>query len=409
MREVMTSVMRNKMRIALTGFAIGWGIFILIVLISSGKGLINGMQYNFQAYNVGVVTLTPRETSQSFNGREKGRPIRFYEDDARHLKQVFGDTVVKAIPVISHPVQARYGKYYTNTTVDGYEPGYSVAPNVRLKEGRDINDLDMEQQRKVCVIPERLKEVFFPKDTASIIGRQLHLNNIVFEIIGIYEPLLKENKTRDIVAPLTTTKMIFCPEGMLSRIYLQTNLLTTAEQNKAFNARVLSELAARKEFSPADKRAVKIDNIYELPVLVSSIISVLYIFVIVVGLATLLSGIVGISNIMLISVKERTRELGIRRAVGAKAWQIIAMVLAEAVVISLIFGYVGMVIGIGLMELVAWAIEQSGNSNIFANPTIAVSYALAITVIMVIAGLIAGYVPAKHAVRIKLTDALSAA
>ena len=145
-----------------------------------------------------------------------------------------------------------------------------------------------------------------------------------------------------------------------------------------------------------------------MPVLLGTVINGLFIFVIVVGLATLISGIVGVSNIMLISVRERTREIGIRRAVGAKAHQIVKLILAESVVISLIFGYLGMVVGIGLMELMAWMVERSGNSSIFSNPTIAVSQALTITFIMVVTGLIAGYVPAKRAVSIKLTDALSA-
>ena len=142
--------------------------------------------------------------------------------------------------------------------------------------------------------------------------------------------------------------------------------------------------------------------------LISAIIAALIVFVLIVGLATLMSGIVGVSNIMLISVRERTREIGIRRAMGAKAYQIVELVLAESVVISVIFGYIGMMVGVGLMELAAWIVELTGNSDVFSNPTIAISHALAITLIMIVAGLIAGYVPAKQAAGIKLTEALAA-
>ena len=358
--EVFAAMKGNRMRIALTGFSIGWGIFILIVLISSGRGLINGMYYNFREYNVGVVTVTPGLTSQPFEGRSQGRTVHLYEEDAAALQQLLGDTVTKAIPVVSHAVQACCGEEYVNTVVDGYAPGYAIAPNIRIVAGRDINDLDMVQQRKVCVIPKVLKNMFFRNDTTVAVGQKL----------------------------------------------LQTALLTTTDLNRQFNAHVIGHLAARKDFAPTDKKAIKIDNRYERPVLISNIMDVLTIFVAIVGLATLMSGMVGVSNIMLISVKERTREMGIRRAVGAKTRHIVALVLAESVVISVIFGYVGMMVGVGLMELMAWISEKTGNIDTFSDPTIEVSHAVEITLIMVVVGLIAGYVPAKQAAGIRLTVAM---
>ena len=404
--EVFAAMKGNRMRIALTGFSIGWGIFILIVLISSGRGLINGMYYNFREYNVGVVTVTPGLTSQPFEGRSQGRTVHLYEEDAAALQQLLGDTVTKAIPVVSHAVQASCGEEYVNTVVDGYAPGYAIAPNIRIVAGRDINDLDMVQQRKVCVIPKVLKNMFFRNDTTVAVGQKLLLNGISFQIIGVYEPVLATNSTRAIVAPLSTVKRIWRPDGELSRLFLQTALLTTTDLNRQFNAHVIGHLAARKDFAPTDKKAIKIDNRYERPVLISNIMDVLTIFVAIVGLATLMSGMVGVSNIMLISVKERTREMGIRRAVGAKTRHIVALVLAESVVISVIFGYVGMMVGVGLMELMAWISEKTGNIDTFSDPTIEVSHAVEITLIMVVVGLIAGYVPAKQAAGIRLTVAM---
>ena len=404
--EVFAAMKGNRMRIALTGFSIGWGIFILIVLISSGRGLINGMYYNFREYNVGVVTVTPGLTSQPFEGRSQGRTVHLYEEDAAALQQLLGDTVTKAIPVVSHAVQACCGEEYVNTVVDGYAPGYAIAPNIRIVAGRDINDLDMVQQRKVCVIPKVLKNMFFRNDTTVAVGQKLLLNGISFQIIGVYEPVLATNSTRAIVAPLSTVKRIWRPDGELSRLFLQTALLTTTDLNRQFNAHVIGHLAARKDFAPTDKKAIKIDNRYERPVLISNIMDVLTIFVAIVGLATLMSGMVGVSNIMLISVKERTREMGIRRAVGAKTRHIVALVLAESVVISVIFGYVGMMVGVGLMELMAWISEKTGNIDTFSDPTIEVSHAVEITLIMVVVGLIAGYVPAKQAAGIRLTVAM---
>lgn len=406
--EVAAAMRGNKMRITLTGFSIGWGIFILIVLISSGRGLINGMHHNFKAFNIGIVTVTPRQTSQAFNGHVAGRTIRLYEEDAAALDEQFGDTVVRAIPVVSHAVLANRGKEYANTVVDGYAPGYDVAPNTRIVAGRDINDLDMREQRKVCVIPKLLRDVFFRNDTTAAVGQQLLINGINFQVVGIYEPQQLLFPTRAIIAPLSTVKKIWRPDGELSRLHLQTALLTTEELNRQFNEHVTARLAARKDFAPTDRHAVSIFNIYDLPVLVSTVMAGLAVFVAIVGLATLVSGIVGVSNIMLIAVKERTREIGIRRAVGAKAHHIVCLVLTESVLIAVAFGYVGLMMGVGLMELVAWLLERSGNSNIFSNPSIALSHGLAITLIMVVAGLVAGYVPARQAVAIKLTTAMDA-
>ena len=410
MKEILTevfAVMRgNRMRIALSGLAIAWGIFIFIVLISAGRGLINGMNYNFRVFNVGIVTLTPNETSLPFEGRRQGRAIHLYEEDAIAIEQLMGDTVVKAISVLSHAILAHKGKESNNTIVEGYAPGYAVAPNTRIVEGRDINDLDMLNQRKVCVIPKVLRDAFFRDNNSSVLGNTIQLDGINFQVIGVYEPVLESNPIRTIVAPLNTVKKIWCPDGKLSRISLQTAHLTTAALNEHFNARILSILANRKAFSPVDKQAVRIQNLYEEAVLISNILAGLSIFVVVVALATLLSGIVGVSNIMHISVRERTREIGIRRAMGAKARQIIVLVLAESVVICLLSGYFGMFLGIGVMELATKLIDISGNSNLFNNPTVSPMYVLIISCIMVVAGIAAGYVPAKQATNTKLVEAM---
>lgn len=406
--EVIATIRGNRMRIALTGFSIAWGIFIFIVLISTGRGFINGVNYNFKAFNVGVVTLTPSHTSLAFGGGGVGVPVRLYQEDADALDMIFGDTVTRAIPVISHPVLAGREVDYTNTIVDGYAPGYNNAPNIRIIEGRDINDLDMLETRKVCVIPALLRDVFFGHDPAGVIGGEILLNGISFQVVGVYEPLLSTNVTRAVVAPITTVRMIWCPQGELSHIYLETAHLTTASLNRKFNSRIVKELAARKNFSANDRGAVKIDNAYEQPVLISNVLGGFRLFIIIVGMATLISGIVGVSNIMLISVRERTREIGIRRSIGARSSQIVVLVLAESVIICLLFGYMGMFVGIGITELVARIVLMSGNGHIFSNPTISPAYMLIVSGIMIVAGILAGYIPAKQAAEIKIVDALAA-
>ena len=411
MRELLSEVFAvmkgNRMRIALTGFSIAWGIFIFVVLVSAGRGLINGMNLNFRAYNVGVVTLYPRETSLPFEGRSRGRAVRLYEDDAAALDSLLGDRVVKAFPVVRNAIQARRGKEYTNTVVDGYAPGYDVATNTQIVEGRDINELDMRMERKVCVIPDGVRRALFRDDPMRAVGSVIRLDGINFQVVGVYEPLLQSIATRAIVAPLRTVKRIWRPEGELSSISLQTAHLTTAGLNKQFNDQVVACLAARKGFAPGDRHAVRVSNLYELPVLISNVMAALTVFVIVVGMATLLTGVVGVSNIMHIAVRERTQELGIRRAVGAKAWSIVGLVLTESVVICLLFGYVGMFLGVELMEVVSKVVSMTGNDEVFNHPTVGLTYVLAVSAIMVVAGLVAGYVPAKQAVSTKTVDAMA--
>ena len=406
--EVFIAMKSNRTRIALTGFSIGWGIFILIVLIGSGNGLVNGITSDFELMGNNVVILTPGETSISFQGQQKGQTVKLYEEDGYYLQSLWGDTIPAVVPIINESLVIHQGAYTSRINTRGTTPGYDVATNTRIIEGRDVNAMDIQERRKVCIIPVLIKRLLFQDVSGSVIGQHVQLNEIDFEVIGVSDTKVTTEINNSIICPLSTMEAIFRPDRHLDELHLKVDHLTTAELNIDFNARLLWTLGTIKSFAPTDAKAVKIENYYEDPIWINNILSGVSFFVVIIGLATLISGVVGISNIMLITVKERTRELGVRRAMGASKAQIISLVLMESVIITVIFGYVGMFLGIGLTQLASWILGELGSNGVFEHPTVDFSVVMFINAIMFVAGLVAGYAPARRAVDIKLVEALNA-
>lgn len=401
--EVFVSMRNNKMRIALTGFSIGWGMFILIVLLGSGNGLLNGMRNNFGAESDNIVTLQPGETSLSGNGTLEGRSIHLDASDVSALQRRFRGQFSQILPFISRQAQAIYGTDYTHVEFVGTQLDYMYRKEIRMAEGRDINEIDLRKNRKVCVISRKLRNILF-QDASDCVGNYITIDSVAFKIVGIYEPVRDYNISTTIYAPLSTVQNVFDAEGHYSSLVIKADNITSMEQNEAMLRHLRSFLSERKHYNINDKSAIWISNSYDNYMQISGFFSVIGVFMWIVGLATLIAGVVGISNIMLIAVKERTRELGIRKAMGASNESIITLVLLEAVIITLVFGYVGMMIGIGLTQLGAMALGS--DNEMFCNPTVSLSVIIVANLVMVIAGVIAGYVPAKRAVSIKLIDAL---
>ena len=230
------------------------------------------------------------------------------------------------------------------------------------------------------------------------------IDSVPFRIVGIYKPIRAYNTTTTIYIPLSTMKNVFKTDGYYSSVMIKVVGIESTEANDSMLQHLQTFLAQRKQYSASDKSGIWISNDYDNFMQISGFFSVIGYFMWIVGLATLIAGVVGICNIMLIAVKERTRELGIRKAMGASNRSIITLVLTEAVIITLIFGYVGMMIGLGLTQLGAMALGS--DNEMFCNPTVSLGVVISCNMVMVIAGIIAGYIPAKHAVTIKLVDAL---
>ena len=411
LHEIYVSMSRNKLRIALTGFAIAWGIFMLIVLLGAGNGLLHGMMSNFGSQAQNVVRLWPGRTSLPYEGRAKGRRINFDVEQLDFLVRKFPDIVETTIPVISASGTMTRGSEYVSVRLTGGYPGRMfLGRDVRLVAGRHINDIDAAERRKVLLIGENTVAVLFPRMTAAqAVGQWVNVSGIPFQVVGVYHER-GGRSSHEAYAALPTIATIFKPDGHLSQVGLLVVGLDTEGANLEFEERLRSALAQFYGYDREDYEAVWIWNQFRNYVQTQNIFAAIRSFIWIIGLATLIAGIAGISNIMMITVRERTREFGIRKALGAPPRSILALVLLESVGITMLFGYIGMLCGIGLTQLVASLLGPASEEGftMFLNPTVDLGIVLAANVVMILAGVIAGYIPARRAVSIRPVEALAA-
>jgi len=408
MAEVFTSMKSNKTRIALTGFSIGWGLFILIVLLGAGNGLLKGMMANFSNSTDNIFTITPGKTSMLFNGWPKNKEITLMPEDVDVLEKSFPLQIDHITSALSAPVILSYKTVQANGAIDGQELAFERTERIKIIEGRTLNQVDMDSLRKVCLISSSMSKILF-RDIKNPVGQKIIIGDVPFLVIGVFEPRIDVGSVvRDVHAPYTTVQKLFCPENHISKINIMTRNLDDLSSNESFEKNLRRKIAVMKDFNVSDPSAVKIEADYENYLSTTGILRGIYLFIIIIGLATMVSGVVGVSNIMMITVKERTRELGVRKAMGASNEHIVGLVLIESVIITLIFGYAGMMAGVGVTQLLSVALGAMGGSGIFDSPTVGLSVIISANLVMLIAGLIAGYVPAKKAVSCKLVDALAA-
>ena len=411
LQEIWSGLKHNKLRTILTGLSVSWGIFILIVLLGAGNGLQNGVTSNFSDRASNTVQLWPGQTSKPYKGYQSGRWLSFYEKDLNQVEELVEEMKTQT-PIIEKNLiitnKAEYGSY----NIRGVMPHYNKIFNLKFDEngGRFINELDNEENRKVIVIDKKIEEVLFKNETA--LGKFVKVDKVMFQVVGINS---KKERWGDGYAymPYSTAQMIFNPDKKFRSIAMTIDGLETKEENDAFNKKLTTTLSQTMTFDPDDTQALWIRNSQRDYVETMKIFNGINLFVSIIGLFTLIAGVVGVSNIMLVTVKERTREIGIRKAIGAPPGHILFSIIIESILITSIFGYVGMMAGIGVTELINFIMEQSAAANpsetgmsIFKNPTVNLSYVYISTIILIVAGIIAGYIPAKRAVKIKPIEAM---
>ena len=409
--EIWTSVRRNKLRTFLTGFSVAWGIFMLVILLGSGNGLKNGVLANFDDYATNSIDLYGGETSKPWMGYEKGRRIRMRNSDLEILKREFPEIEEISANKWLDGKKATYGNEFTQVWLRGSLPKVQQMEGIKLSAGRYINDADVENYRKVIVIDEPMRRILF-KGTDPV-GRQIKVGGLVFTVIGIMKGDAQRNNSSCTI-PLTTGQLIYTANNPeINNAILTLRGIDTDEQMEDFEKRLLSRLSAEHHFAPDDRSAIWIDNTMEMYKNMMVVFGGINLFVWIIGLGTLLAGIVGVSNIMLVTVTERTAEFGIRKALGARPSSIIRLILTESVLITAAFGYLGMVLGVAVMEAVNYALNQApaqqtegGMNSVFLDPTLDLGVAVSATVVLVVAGLIAGYIPAYRAAQLKTIDAL---
>ncbi len=407
--EIFHTISKNKLRTFLTGLSVAWGIFMLIILLAAGNGLKNGVMSNFGERATNSFQMWGRSTSMAYNGYPESRRINLDQKDFDLVEQQIKESEHISASISSY-LMASYETESSNCNFEGVYPVYTKINGISIKDGqgRFINDIDLKEHRKVVVINQRMKEILFKN--GDPIGKYILVNGLGFKVIGVYKGQEWGNEGKGYI-PFTTAQQLYHQGWGLDDLSFTVKGLETKEENEIFEQNLRKKLAALHQFNPEDNRAIGIWSRLENYLQTIGIFNAITWFVLFVGTGTLIAGIVGVGNIMLITVRERTKEFGIRKALGAKSSSILRSILMESVLITSVFGYIGMVAGIAISELVNYIIESipgEEGMSVFKNPTVSIDIALGAVLTLIIAGVLAGYFPARRAVKITAIEAMRA-
>ena len=413
--EIWESVRRNILRTCLTGFAVAWGIFMLIVLLGAGNGLMNALLTGSQRISVNSMMIGGGYTSKAYGGLQSGRPIELEAKDAELVMRAFPNIVENITATISLSQEVVYQDNSVSVQLQACYPEYMANEGLKLQYGRFINKKDLEERRKVVVITDQMAEIFTGSGSrvSSMLGRMVKCGGINFMVIGILKSDMS-SYTRNVYAPFTSVSTIFNRGKYVDELTFTFHGLETEEENEIFEQKLRAIINTAHKAAPDDNRAIWIWNRFTQSLQMAKGTDIISTALWIIGLLTLLSGIVGVSNIMLITVKERTREFGVRKAIGASPWNITRLILAESITITAFFGYVGMFFGLVACEILDMTLGRSSLSvlgqeiSVFVNPTVGVDAALGATIVLIISGAIAGLFPAMNAAKVRPIEALRA-
>ena len=413
-KEIWSTSKRNKLRTSLTGFAVAWGIFMLIFLLGAGNGLINAQLQQSTRFLANSMRVFPGETSKAYKGLKEGRSITLNDKDILISNKTYGQYVDDVGGRLEqYNVNINYGdNYVASQSLVGVAPTHPKIDKTELIAGRFINEIDMKEQRKNVVLSRsQAKELC--KDYRSLVGKNVKISNLNFQVVGIYKDDESRNNTEAFIA-YSTIKTIYAKGDDAGSLEFTITNLKTKEDNEQFEKNYRASINNNHQAAPDDERTIWLWNRYMDNIQMNQGIAIMQTALWIVGLFTLLSGIVGVSNIMLITVKERTREFGVRKAIGAKPWSILKLIITESIIITSFFGYIGMVCGVAANEIMDATIGHTTvdtglfKAAMFVNPTVGIGTCIGATITIVISGTIAGLIPAIKAARIRPIEALRA-
>lgn len=413
-KEIWSTSKRNKLRTSLTGFAVAWGIFMLIFLLGAGNGLINAQLQQSTRFLANSMRVFPGETSKAYKGLKEGRSITLNDKDILISNKTYGQYVDDVGGRLEqYNVNINYGdNYVASQSLVGVAPTHPKIDKTELIAGRFINEIDMKEQRKNVVL-SRSQAKELSKDYRSLVGKNVKISNLNFQVVGIYKDDESRNNIEAFIA-YSTIKTIYAKGDDAGSLEFTIKNLKTREDNKQFEKNYRASINNNHQAAPDDERTIWLWNRYMDNIQMNQGIAIMQTALWIVGLFTLLSGIVGVSNIMLITVKERTREFGVRKAIGAKPWSILKLIITESIIITSFFGYIGMVCGVAANEIMDATIGHTTidtglfKAAMFVNPTVGIGTCIGATITIVIAGTIAGLIPAIKAARIRPIEALRA-
>jgi putative ABC transport system permease protein len=405
-QEIWFTITHNKSRSFLTAFGVFWGMFMLVVMVGAGIALQSGMNSQIEGFATNSCFVWAGQTSEAYKGLKKGRRWNMENEDIAML--------INKVPEIQYLAPVLEGSGGTNNvtrddksgsySVMGNYPSYNQIDESKMVIGRYVNDIDIVETRKVCVIGERVYKVLFPNDENPL-GKSIKVNGIYFQVIGVARHTSSINiggsAEESVVLPFSTMQQAF---NMGKIIHYMAITAQPGIKVKVVEDKVHAALAAKHDISPEDKKAVGGFNIEDEFTMFLYLGIGIGALIWIVGLGTLFAGAVGVSNIMLVTVRERTKEIGIRRALGATPQIIIRQIMTESIVLTLIAGISGLMVGVGLLSLVGLALSQG--DQFFKDPQISFTVAMAALVILLIIGTMAGFIPANRAMNIKPIEAI---
>ncbi|HAM98747.1 MAG TPA: ABC transporter permease [Marinilabiliales bacterium] len=397
--EIFSTLKKNKLRTILTSFSVAWGIFILIILLGSGNGLQNGITKQFEQDATNSIWIYRGQTSMPYRGLQPGRRVKFtnqdYEATQKEVKEI---EAISSRLNIWQQKNLSYKNEYGTYDIVSVHPGTKQLENVTMEAGRFISELDVKNYRKSVAISYMVRDALFKEQDP--IGEYMKINGVPFKVVGVFRDESERDNTR-VYIPVSTAQRIYTGGNEIHNlaITIPASMMGESEQ---IAEQLRTSFAKRHSFSVDDRRAIYINNNLEEFKKFQSLFTGIRIFVWIIGIGTIISGIVGVSNIMIIVVKERTTEIGVRKALGATPNSIVGLILMESVFITAIAGYFGLVAGVGLLELLSPHVK----SDFFLNPEANLSIAIGATILLIVSGTLAGLIPARKAASIRPIEAL---
>lgn len=399
-REIFQSINKNRTRSLLSGFTVAFAILLFTILFGIANGLQNTFAEAFSNDAANSIFINSGRTTKANKGLQSGRQIQFKNEDYNYIKEEFGEKVEFITGRIYNNVQASFRGEQSSYSLHGVHPDHQYLEKTNVVEGRYINQSDLKNNTKVVVIGRKIEEDLFLKTTA--IGKYINLSGIPYKVVGIFTDEGGDNEERILYMPVSTAQQVYGNNDYIDQINLTYNPKMDYDEALAFSNLLTKKLKDRFSVASSDQRAVRVRNMAEGTKAISQMTFGLTVIILVIGFGTLIAGIVGVSNIMIFIVKERTKEIGIRKALGATPKSIISIILLESILITAIAGYVGLLIGVGVIELATPILKD----YFIKDPGVSNSLVIGATLTLVGAGAIAGYLPAKKASQIKPIVAL---
>lgn len=400
-QEIFSTISKNKLRTFLTGFSVAWGIFMLIILLGSGRGLENGVNEQFKDDATNSIWVNQGTTSMAYKGLKPGRNIQFTNED---------HAILKDMPSVEHAAgrfniwentTISYKNQYATYDIIATHPDYAYLEKLQVKTGRYLNELDINEFRKSVALGEVVERELFKGEPA--VDKYIMVAGIPFKVVGVFTDPGGDRDLNRVYIPISTAQRVFNRGNRINQLSLTVSDVTVEQSNQMVES-IRREISKRHTVHPDDKRALFIWNTLEQYKKFLSLFASIRIFIWIIGIGTLIAGIVGVSNIMVVVVKERTKEIGIRKALGATPGSVIGLILQESILITAFAGYVGLLAGVGLLEIISPYF--AGGESYFKDPEVDLRVALTATGILVLAGTLAGFIPARKASAIKPIEAL---